>query len=171
MWAERERWRQRVRVGVFVVAVSTLLTAWWRYERDPRSMPALLSPIDRWIGDSTAPDSRSPSSTASPNSDRSGAAPQAAGVGTTGRSGNPDANYRTPAQGSVRSGSVSRPAASDINRAVPNQKNRERSPESVPCEPRSEKGADAAPKAPGNDAVPCEEPSPETGRETVPSGR
>ena len=68
MWAERERWRQRVRVGVFVVAVCTLVIAWWRYERDPRSMPGLFSPIDSWLGDTPTTNRPAPSTaTAGPD--------------------------------------------------------------------------------------------------------
>lgn len=171
MWAERERWRQRVRVCIFVVAVSTLVTAWWRYDRDSRSMPALLSPIDKWISDSPRPDSRAPAAAAaSPNSDRSGAASETSGVGTAGRTANPDLNYRTGAagQGSVRSGTVSTPRSSDVNYAVAAQKNRERSEQVVPCEPRTADAAKAAPPTSRNGAVPCEEPSPEPGTNPSP---
>ena len=71
MWAERERWRQRVRVGVFVVAVCTLVIAWWRYERDPRSMPLLFSPIDSWLGDTPTTNRPAPSTATAASSSAS----------------------------------------------------------------------------------------------------
>ena len=49
MWQERDRWRQRVRVIVFVTALMTLVVAWWRVRDDPRSLPSLFS-IDTLFG-------------------------------------------------------------------------------------------------------------------------
>jgi hypothetical protein len=170
MWAERERWRQRLRVCVFLVAVSTLVTAWWRYERDPGSMPALLSPIDKWISDSTPPDGRStPAAAAGPNSDRGGAAPGTSGVGTTGRTANPDVTYRTGAGGQVRSGTVDTPRRSDMNRVVPDQTNKDKATQPVPCEPGTAQGSKVTRPESGNDAVPCDEDSPESGADAAPS--
>jgi len=49
MWQERERWRQRVRVGLFVGTVVVLFVAWWRSDSDTDVIQNLLHPIDAWF--------------------------------------------------------------------------------------------------------------------------
>ena len=170
MWAERERWRQRVRVCVFVVAVSTLVTAWWRYDHNSRSMPALLSPLDKWISDSAPPDSRAtPSVAASPNSNTVGGTSGASGVGTTGRGANPDVTYRTGAtgQGTVRSGNVSTPRTGDIDYAVAEPRKSDRDKQ-VPCDPRATQASKDTPQTSADEALPCDEALPQPGLDTAP---
>ena len=171
MWAERERWRQRVRVGVFVAAVSTLVTAWWRYERDPRSMPGLFSPVDSWLGDTPTTNRPAPSNAAAgPSAGRSGpAADPPGGVGTTGRSGGPrTSDYRTgsPAGGTVLPGAPSSGRVSNDERVTDKNSdtsNGQRPSQPAPCEPRSESTpeSNATPPAARAGAPPCEETRPE----------
>ena len=172
MWADRERWRQRVRVGVFVVAVSTLVAAWWRYERDPRSMPGLFSPIDSWLGDTPTTNRPSPSTaTAAPTGARGGPAPDPpGGVGTTGRSGGPlTPAHRTgaPAGGTVLPGAPSSGRVSNDDEPVTDKNadktNGQRPSQPAPCEPRSASTQEpnVPPPAGRTGAPPCEETQPE----------
>src|SRR5215204_5643245 len=86
MWQEHERWRQKVRVVVFVAALSALLIAWWRVSSDPRSLPSVFS-VDGFFG---GPEPNPPAAAAPPAPDRSnvrsgGPIERSPGVGGTGR--------------------------------------------------------------------------------------
>jgi hypothetical protein len=168
MWAERERWRQRVRVGVFVVALFTLVTAWWRYERDPRSMPGLFSPADSWLGESPPTNRPAPANAAAGARGATGApaANPPGGVGTTGRSGGsrtPAYRPGSPAGGTALPGAPSSGRVSNDDERVADEKsdtsNGERPSQPAPCEPRSESPQEspATPPAARAGAPPCEE--------------
>jgi hypothetical protein len=181
MWQERHRWRQRMRICFFVLALSTLFIGWWRYESDSDSMPALFSPFDALLGETPQPNPRPAPSTAvaGPNSRNIGPAPEEpAGVGTGGRGSSGNPNYRqVPSAGGSPSSS---PVGSGVRR-IPQgsavvepdesaaQKDSQRAP-SAPCDP-SQKTApgstDAPQPAQAGAPPPCNEESTERTGDTA----
>ena len=118
MWQERERWRQRVRVGLFVGTVVVLFVAWWRSDSDTDVIQNLLHPIDAWFSDSPLPGAVPvPAPAGQPRADagRGAASPRVTtGVGTAGATPNKgDRNY-----GVAQSQNPDATAIADDSRAV-----------------------------------------------------
>jgi hypothetical protein len=168
MWQERERWRDRVRLVVFVMAVSALLTAWWRLDNDPRRSSPLLFPLGVWLGQ-TPPATSRPAPTlpaTDPNNARGGAVNDApTSVGTTGRSigaRNPDYRLGPPVESSP-TGTAPRPAYVAEPRDLPRRKPADKPPsQPAPCGPREGTPPDVSDAAPeGRKGVPpCEDDHP-----------
>jgi hypothetical protein len=89
MWQDHDRWRQRFRVVIFVLAVSALVTAWWSHATDSFSVPTVLIPIDGWLGIAPQGHARPPLSNAatSPAPPPSGSRHSTAAKGTPGTVG------------------------------------------------------------------------------------
>ena len=173
MWDERERWLQRVRICVFVLAVSTLVTAWWRYDSDPRAMPMIFSPIDAWLHDTTQPKPQPISPRASvpeTGAGRSGTATGGASVGTTGRGSTGNGNDRVgpSANGNAAIVTVEPPrSVGSLEReARATRTPAKQAPSQLdPCDPRqkttpnstTQKSTDTPPSPRAGGALPCDE--------------
>ena len=101
MWQERERWRQRIRVGLFVAAVALLFVAWLRSDSDTDVVRNLLHPIDAWFSDSPLPGAIPvPARAGQPSADAGRGATSSrvtTGVGTSGATtNNGSRNYGVP---------------------------------------------------------------------------
>ena len=154
---------------MFVLAISTLATAWWRFDNDAGAGPTLFGPMDAWFGEKTQPAPRSlPPRASVPETARGGTTGGAtSSVGTTGRGttgsgndrignavdGNPTTFAVAPRQSVTRDTRATRTPGSQT--AVKPK------PEAEPCEPRqqaTQKPADTQQTPPASGAPPCDEP-------------
>jgi|SRR6187455_3528714 len=173
MWQERHRWRQRMRICFFVLALSTLFIGWWRYESDSDSMPAFFSPLDALLGNTRQPTARPAPSTvvASPNSRNIGPAPgEPAGVGTSGGRGS-SVNRNSP-QGPSAGGSVGTVTVRPRRVVEPDEPAKKDSQQAplAPCDPTQKaapESTDAPQTARAGAPPPCNEESTERSTDTA----
>jgi hypothetical protein len=146
MWQDHDRWRQRFRVVIFVLAVSALITAWWSHATDSFSVPTVLIPIDGWLGITPQGHARPPLSNAAtppatPPSGSSHSGPAKGTPGTIGTAGGSGAVSGSLNRGPSPDGSVTRVTfgpKSVIEREPPKRRTTKDADaiRDTPCEPR-----------------------------------
>lgn len=170
MWEEQERRTQRLRVVVFVLAVSVLLAGWW--SSDSRTVQVFGIPLDGLFYDSPrSKPAPTPSAAATPPTvpSTSGRADQPSSVGTTGGSGgapaNPDAGVSPSTQREHSVITVPTERSGDAaKRSAPKERRQAPSP-SHPCDSRddtAQQTTDERTQARGT--APCEDQSHSRGR-------
>jgi hypothetical protein len=168
MWREdgERRWL-RLRVSVFVLAVCTLLTAWWRYS-DSHVIPTFFYPIDAFLGQ--PPGGVRP---AIPVATADGAAHSVHGAGADG-----PATVGTSGRGASAKGPDDRAKASDPSnaivvqprlafdppRAAPRTRNEPPPSRAVPCDPDRESQPQPNDARQARDGAPPCEPQSAAGR-------
>jgi hypothetical protein len=164
MWREeRERRWLRLRVFVFALAVCTLLTAWWQYNSDSHSIPALFYPIDAFFGQpQSSPHPPTPLATADAARGGGVAAPAdaPASVGTSGAGAaakGPDDRANVSGHANATTIVVQPQSVFEPPRATPRAD--EPPPRPLPCEPDRESHPDQADTRQSREGSrPCEAP-------------
>ena len=173
MWQERERWRQRVRLGLFVAAVVVLFVAWWRSDSDTDVMRNLLHPIDAWFSDSPLPGALpAPAPAGQPRADAGRGATSSrvtTGVGTSGgTTNNGSRNYGVP-----QSQNPNATAVGDDSRPVDNERTTSKDTTQPsrpnPCDPREEsaQASTDTPQTSRTGVPPCDQPPPPVGTDAA----
>ena len=165
MWQDRDRWRLRFRVVIFVLAASALVTAWLMHAGDAFSVPTVLLPIDGWLGITPQPHTGPALSTAAPASTGSSQSARETGTGTPGtpRTGGTAGGVGT--SGPNHGASPDRPVTTvtfgpqAVTQQEPSKHRRSEDTDAtreVPCEPRHDGQAESIDTQGAREGTPCE---------------